>query len=109
MTVTRARDSESQACDSGDSYQLDVALFDTLMNAKGIHRASARARQVGVARATLYRVLNHEVDVSLKVAMQFADAAGVSVHKLFELTGNPTPAPAPGPSSPPPPPGPRKA
>lgn len=108
MTVTQVRDSESQGRDIAERYLLDVELFDKLMNTKGVTTASARARLAGVSRSTYYRVLNHEVDVQLGVAMGFAAAAEISVNQLFsQAQGSPTPPPRPGPTSPTPPPRPR--
>jgi hypothetical protein len=82
--VTHARDTLPQACDTDDeSYVLDFEVYDAIMTAKGIHGPSARAREIGVSRATHHRVSRQGRPTSLRVAMRFAKAAGVSVNKLF--------------------------
>lgn len=110
MGVTQARNTESQERNS-EAYFIDFDLFDSLMNAKGIRTATARAGKGRTSRSTYYRMIKHEVGVTLPVAMRYAKAAGTSVNKLFPPhasgNGNPTPPPPPGPSSPPPPPAPR--
>lgn len=106
MPVTRARDSESQGSDTEARFVIDATLFGKLMDAKGLSGATARARKVGLPRSTYYRVINGEVQATLRTADKFARAAGTTVNRLFSAQAAPTQPPSQPPSTPPAKPGP---
>lgn len=90
MEVTRRRNTDSRERNTGGRY-IDYELFDSLMNAQGLRKHTARVRKMKFSRTTYYEVIDHKRDVTLRVATEFAKAAGTTVSKLFPTQASPRP------------------
>ena len=77
-------DTGQRGSTAAPTVALRTDVFDILTAARGATNDSARARLVGVDRATISRMRRRKFTPSMAVAMRIAATLGSSVDFLFE-------------------------
>lgn len=86
MNLTRQRDTLSRGDDGTSRYVLRAELFDQLMSARGFVTMSAQARECGVPKSTLSRLMARTTEALVSTAIALASGAQTTVEVLFEKT-----------------------
>lgn len=82
LATPNGDDSDTSAARSPIALRTEV--FDRLMADRGAVSDVARARELGIDRATISRMRKRRFAPRLELAMRMADLLGTTVDELFE-------------------------